>query len=483
MKKTLSLLIGIALFGCAEKKNAAEADQKHYNILWIVADDLGTDLGCYGNNIIHTPNLDQLASESVLYTNLNTVTAVCSPSRSSLITGMYPVTLGVHEHRTQYKKELPQGIEPVTEYFKEAGYFVTNGKGNPTDKGGKTDYNFEYKASDLYQAGHWSKRAEGQPFFSQIQIFYPHRPFHNDSLNPIDHDSVVLPPYYPDHELLRKDWALYLETIQLVDQKMGEIMDHLKEEGILENTVVFFFGDQGRPHVRAKQFLYSAGTNTPLMVRWPDGKGAGKMDDRLVSNLDIPVASMNLAGIQIPDHIQGRDFLGDHKREYVFTMRDRRDETVDRIRAVRNQKFKYIKNYYPERPYMQPNVYKDNRYPARPLMRLLYEQGKLNDVQSRFVSDYRPEEELYDLENDPHEINNLASNPQYMETLETLRAVLEKWVAENNKGTYPEDQREIDHAYQLMMGRRSKMLKDRHYDENVTDQQMVDYWMKRYQLE
>ncbi len=482
MRKITTTLTLILLFSCAEKKKGVESIQQ-YNILWIVADDLGTDLGCYGKDIIHTPNLDQLASESIRYTNLNTVTAVCSPSRSSLITGMYPVTLGVHQHRTQFKKVLPEGVQPITEYFKEAGYFVTNGRGNPEDKGGKTDYNFKYKASEMYQAGHWSKREEGQRFFSQIQIFFPHRPFHKDSLNPIDPDKVELPPYYPNHELLRKDWALYLETVQLVDQKVGEIMDHLKEEGILENTVVFFFGDQGRPHVRAKQFLYNAGTNTPLMVRWPDGRGAGTVDDRLVSNVDIPVAAMNLAKVPIPDHIQGKDFLNAVERKYIFTMRDRRDETVDRIRSVRNKKFKYIKNYYPDRPYMQPNVYKDNRYPARPLLRLLHEQGKLNETQSLFVSESRPAEELYDLENDPHEVNNLANNPDYTATLETMRTVLEEWVAENDKGIYPEDQKELDHAHGLMMGRRAKMLKERNLDDDVTHQEMVDYWMKRYELE
>ena len=481
--KNICVYIGaLSLFflGCTTKK----APSKPYNVLWIVADDLGPDIGCYGNELIKTPNLDQLASESVRYTNLNTVTAVCSPSRSGFITGMYPVTIGVHQHRTEFKKELPQGILPITEYFREVGYFVSNGYGNPTDKGGKTDYNFKYDLGKMYDGGHRSQRAEGQPFFSQIQIFYPHRPFHKDTLNPIDHHLVDLPPYYPDHELLKKDFALYLETIQLVDQKVGKIMKDLKDSGELDHTVVFFFGDQGSPHVRAKQFLYNTGVNTPLMVRWPDGKNAGTTSHKLVSNIDLPVAAMNLARINVPDYVQGVDFLDvEVEREYIFAMRDRRDETVDRIRSVRNKKFKYIKNYYTDRPYMQPNVYKDMRYPARPLMRMLLEKGELGDIPAQFAGEHRPTEELYDLENDPHEVNNLAQTPEYEAQRNELSAVLEKWVAENDKGIYPEDQKEIDHAQQLMDGRKGKLLKKRGMDSSYSHEEMVAYWIKRYGLE
>ena len=482
MRNTIILLILLAMgLGC--KKSAPTEESKPFNILWIVSDDLGVDLGAYGNPYVHTPNLDKLASESVRYTNLNTVTAVCSPSRSSLITGMYPVTLNVHQHRTRFKNPLPKGIVPITSYFKEAGYFVTNGNGKKDSRGGKTDYNFKYDAKEMYQGGHWSTRPKGSNFFSQIQIFMPHRPFHEDRNHPITADSLVLPPYYADHPLLKKDWALYLETVQLVDQRVGEIMKSLKEEGILENTVVFFFGDQGRPHLRAKQFLYNSGTNTPLMVRWPDGKGAGTVSNVLVSNIDIPVASMHLAGIEVPDHLQGMNFLDESKeREYLFTMRDRRDETVDRIRAVRDKQFKYIKNYYPDRPYTQPNVYKDMRYPARPLMKLLYKQGALNEVQRQFMGNERPAEELYDLTSDPHEVHNLANDPAYHDQLLQYRQVLTNWVNTNDKGIYPEDEKEIDAAHKEAMRRKALFLKKRGLPEDYTEEDMVGYWMRELKI-
>ena len=478
------LIIIVFVSSCKSNNNNNNNNNKvvknewsDYNILWIVADDLGKDLGCYGNNLVYTPNLDKLALESVLYNNLYTTTAVCSPSRSGLITGMYPVSIGVQQHRTQFKKKLPDSIKPITEYFKKAGYFVTNGNGDVDSKIGKTDYNFQASFSQLYNAGHWSKRAKGQKFFSQIQIFYPHRPFYSDTLNPINPDLVKLPPYYPNLPLVRKDWALYLETVQHVDEKVGEIIKQLETDGLLDKTIIFFFGDQGRPHARAKQFLYDSGTNTPLMVRYPNGYGSGTISNELVSNIDIPASTLAIAGIKIPSHIQGQDFLSeDIEREYVFTMRDRLDETVDRIRAVRSKKYKYIKNYYTDRPYTQYNTYKEMEYPVLPLMHVMYEEATLNDTQKLFMDSYKPAEELYHLENDPFEIKNLANNDIYKETLENLRNVLNSWVAKNDLGSYPEAPEEIKAAQDEALERHKRKLKERNLPENATYKQLVAYW-------
>jgi uncharacterized sulfatase len=477
--KNYLLIIGILLVnGCKyQEKDFLKPKTSDYNILWIVVDDLGTDLGCYGNDLVYTPNLDKLASESILYKKMFTVTAVCSPSRSSLITGMYPVTLGMQQHRTRFKKELPDSIKPITEYFKNAGYFVSNGDGGKNDTKGKMDFNFKTKFDDLYQGTHWIQRDERQKFFSQAQIFYPHRPFQSDSVHPVNPDLVKLPPYYPNHPLARKDWALYLETIQHVDMFVGQIIKQLKEDGLLDNTIIFFFGDQGRPHVRAKQFLYDPGTNTPLMVRFPDGYGAGTVSNELVSNIDIPAATLALASINLPKHIQGQDFLSkDSEREYVFTMRDRRDETVDRIRAVRSKEFKYIKNYYPDRPYTQYNVYKEMRYPMLPLMHVMFEEGKLNETQKIFMDSLRPAEELYDLEKDPFEINNLAENPNYLSELEKLRLELNEWVQKNDLSTYPEDQDEILAAQDEASKRLKRILEKRNLPVNATNEELVAYW-------
>ncbi|GAA4809866.1 sulfatase [Litoribaculum gwangyangense] len=452
-------------------------ETSNYNILWIVADDLGTDLGCYGNDLVYTPNLDKLASESILYKNLFTVTAVCSPSRSGLITGMYPVTLGLQNHRTQMKKVLPDSIFPITEYFKNADYFVCNGNGLKNGAKGKMDYNFKADFDSLYQGTHWSQRTIGQKFFAQAQIFYPHRPFHSDSLHPVNPDLVKLPPYYPNHPLARKDWALYLETVQHVDISVGKIMKQLKEDGLLANTIIFFFGDQGRPHVRAKQFLYDSGTNTPLMVRFPDGYGAGTVSNELVSNIDIPAATLALAGIEWPKYMQGLNFLSkDDDRTYVFSMRDRRDETVDRIRALRSQKFKYIKNYYTDRPYTQYNVYKEMSYPMLPLMHVMFEEGQLDKAQKIFMDSIRPTEELYDLEADPFEINNLATKSDYTLELEKLRNTLNQWVIKNDLGVYPEDEEEINAAQEEALKRLKITLKKRNLPENASYKKHVEYW-------
>lgn len=472
-------IIGILFVnGCKSQENdIINPKTTDYNILWIVADDLGADLGCFGNDLIHTPNLDKLASESVLYKKLFTVTAVCSPSRSGFITGMYPVTIGVQQHRTRFKKELPDSIKPITEYFKNAGYFVSNGDGNKSNAKGKMDYNFKANFNNLYQGTHWSQRDEKQKFFSQAQIFYPHRPFHKDSLHPVDPDLVKLPPYYPNHPLARKDWALYLETVQHVDVSVGKILKQLEEDGLLDKTIIFFFGDQGRPHVRAKQFMYDSGTNTPLMVRYPNGYLAGTVSNELVSNIDIPAATLVLAGIERPKHMQGKDFLSkDNDRTFVFTMRDRRDETVDRIRAIRSKKFKYIKNYYTDRPYTQYNTYKEMSYPMLPLMHVMFEEGKLNDAQKGFMDVYRPSEELYDLEKDPFEISNLADNPEYILELEKLRTALNEWVEKNDLGTYPEAQDEIDAAQAEASIRLENTLKKRNLPENTTHKELVAYW-------
>ena len=449
LKITKYILIGIliAMASCSQSNSKKvstvfkETDKttSNPNILWIVADDLGVDLGCYGNDLIYTPNIDKLASQGVRYNNMFTVAAVCSVSRSAMITGMYPTSIDCHQHRKQFKDSLPDPVKPITEYFKEAGYYVTNK--------GKTDYNFIHSQENLFDGAQLKNRKEGQPFFAQIQIFYPHRPFKADPSHPINPDNVKLPPYYPNHPIARKDWALYLETIQYVDKEVGEILNKLDRDGLAENTVVFFLGDQGRPMVRSKQFLYDSGVRTPLIVRWPGKIKAGTVNNDLVNNLDIAPTSLSIANIEIPEHIQGKDFLQDSTpRDFVYGMRDRRDETVDRIRMIRSKDYKYIRNFYTDRPYTQFNAYKKNFYPVLTLMQIMYKKGELNEAQAPFFSDYRPAEEFYDLNKDPYELNNLADSEDYKSQKEVLKNQLDKWLKETDLGTYPEDPKEIIYA-------------------------------------
>jgi uncharacterized sulfatase len=466
----LSFIFSLFLFSCGTERETAD---KKPNILWIVADDLGTDLGCYRESAVRTPHIDRFAAEARRYSNFFTVTAVCSPSRSTLITGMYPVSIDAHQHRTQYKKPLPEPVKPITHYFREAGYFTFNNDFRDPGKPGKQDYNF--MADSLYDGTHWRHCPEGMPFFGQIQIFYPHRPFLRDTLNPVDPQSLEIPPYYPDHPVTRYDWAQYLEFIQLLDREFGQVYKALEKDGLLSNTVIFFFGDQGRPHVRAKQFLYDGGINTPLIIRFPDEKNKGSLSGQLISNIDIPVTSLQLAGITVPDHLQGISFLGDN-REYVYAMRDRRDETVDRIRAVRSKDYKYIHNFYPELPYTQFNAYKKFRYPVLTLMEVLHKQGKLTGTQARFMESSRPPEELYDVKTDPWEINNLAENPEYRTVLIAYRNLLEAWVEKYDKGTYPEDSAEIIYAREMMKKDYRTWMEGIGMNENTEDMKMLEYW-------
>ncbi len=452
------------------------------NILWIVADDLGPDLGCFGNKNVTTPNIDRIASEGIVFTHTYTVTPVCSPSRSALVTGMNPVSINCHQHRTRNKNLLPDGILPVTEYFRQAGYYVCNGDGTRDNKPGKTDYNFEFSGS-LYDGAVWSDRKNGQPFFAQMQIHFPHRPFKADAEHPVDRSSVQVPPVYPEHPLVREDWAEYLESVQYVDKYVGEIIEKLEKENLLNNTIIFFFGDQGRPMVRAKQFLYDSGIHTPLIVRFPDKRRAGSKVDDLISTIDIPVTSLVFAQVSLPEKIQGRNIFSDNKRKFVFSTRDRMDETVDRIRAVRSGRFKYIRNYYPELPYTQLNTYKKTMYPVLTLMKVLYRKGKLSSEQAAFMGPNRSQEELYDLETDPYEMHNLIDDPNYSDDLEHLRFVLNKWIKENDKGTYPEDTAETEFWAKDAEKAYKEKMKSYHLPANISDEDFLNWWEEKIEYD
>lgn len=477
MKKSLVLGLGMAAIN-----PAIAATGERPNILWIIADDLGTDLACYGNKSVKTPNTDRLASEGITFTGLHSVTAVSSPSRSALITGMYPVSIDCNQHRTLKKKPLPEGVNPVTDYFHKSGYWVCNGDGTRPGRAGKTDYNFEFQAKTLFDGPDWSGRKAGQPFFAQMQIHFPHRPFEKDSANPVNRENVFIPPVYPDHPLTREDWAQYLESVQHVDDYVGRIMERLEKDGLLDNTIVFFFGDQGRPMVRAKQFVYDEGTNTPFIIRFPDKKMAGQRSSQLVTNIDIPATSLILAGIPLPAKMQGKDIFAKKKREYVFTTRDRMDETVDRIRAVRSNRFKYIRNYYPERPYTQFNSYKTTMYPVLTLMEVLYKNGQLTPEQAQFMGPDREAVELYDLEKDPFEIKNLATDPAYSSEMKRLGKELDRWVGENDLGKYPEDKAATDYWKAESEKSYQQKMKSYGLSPEISDEDFVSWWMDRFSI-
>ena len=458
-----------------------ETSSTQPNILWIYGEDLSPDLGCYGTPAVATPNIDRLASEGTRFTNAYVTCPVCSPSRSALITGTYQTHFDAHNHRSNRDKPLREDMKLITDCFREAGYFTCNSHGPPKyDRRGKTDFNFDRK--NPFDGIDWQERADGQPFYAQINIPDTHRVFKPDPQRPINPDDVELPDYYPDHPLIRKDWALYLESIQILDRKVGDILRRLDDEGLTDNTIVFFMSDHGRAHIRCKQFLYDGGIHIPLIVRYPENKGnieAGAVSNQLVSGVDFMPTSLKLAGIDVPNYVQGQTFLCEQAttRDAIFAARDRCDGTVDRIRCVRTQQYKLIRNYHPELPYMQFNGYKKLQYPLWSLINVLAEKGELNDAQEHFRQKSRPEEELYDLHNDPYEVINLANDEKHATILNDLRTKLDTWIEETgDMGETPEPDGIIAYWKENMKESYNDRMDSRGLSPDISDVDYVGWW-------
>ncbi len=414
--------IGLGTLALTLGDNAwAAKSAKRPNIIWIMSEDICPDLSCYGVKGVQTPNLDKLASQGARYTNAFSTSPVCSPSRSAMLTGMHQNTVGAHQHRTNNKKPLPAGVKPITHLLEEAGYFTCL-----MDK--KTDHNFTTEKK-LFMGKDFKERKADQPFFAQLTYHNTHRSWRRDTERPIDVKDVEIPPYYPDVPMVRRDWANGLEEIQMMDRMVGNILKRLDNEGLADNTVVFFIGDHGRCHIRGKQFLYDGGIHVPLIMRWPGRVNPGAVIDDLVMSIDVSATILSIAGVKLPDHLQGQDILSDSlpKRQYVFAARDKMDDTHDSMRAVRSKDYKYILNLMPERPWCQFNRYKEDQYPMLALMNVMNMKGQLNSDQARFMAASKPIEELYDLKKDPHEINNVADDPKYKKALADMQKQLARF--------------------------------------------------------
>lgn len=445
------------------------------NVLWIYGEDLYPDLACYGTPVVQTPVLDQFASEGTRFTNAFVTCPVCSPSRSAIITGRYQTSFGAHNHRSKRDTPLPDDIRLITDYFRDAGYFTCNSSGPPNDRPGKTDFNF--LRENPFDGVLWSERDGDQPFYAQFNITDTHRDFEPDPENPIDPAAVELPPYYPDHPLIRKDWAMWLESIQVFDRKVGEVLKRLDDDGLTENTIVFIISDHGRAHIRDKQFLYDGGMRVPCIVRWPGRIDAGVVSNSLVSGIDFAPTSLSLAGLDVPAEMEGNVFLGPDARErdHVVSARDRCDGTVDRIRCVRTRTHKYIRNYHPDRPYMQYNRYKEQQYPLWSLAPVLQRQGKLTPAQEKFLAPCRPYEELYDLAADPYEIDNLADRDEAVRS--ELSAKLDAWIEDyGDQGAVQEDPAVIAKEAWVMNSRRGESLEEKGMSATASDEDFVAWW-------
>ena len=415
------------------------------NILWLVIDDMGLEFSCYGETLIDTPNIDRLSRNGIRFTNAFLTSPVCSTARSSMITGMYQTTIGAHNHlsgRGERKIHLPGDVVPIPELFQKTGYHTSNGDFPKKSEGlGKNDYNFEWNEA-MYDAPYYFDRNSNQPFFAQLQLWggkNRHSATWGSSdakkyLGSVtDPQDIKLPPYYPRDPVILDDWAQYMDTIRYTDKLVGEIIDQLDSEGILDDTVIILFADNGISHARGKQFVYDEGIRTPLIISGP-GIESGKVRDDLIEHIDLAASSLALAGELVPQWMQGDDILADDykPKEAVFAARDRCGETVDMTRSIHTQKYHYIRNFFPDRPHLQPTNYKDTK-PILIRLRELHAEGKLNELQEALLfSAIRPIEELYDTEADPYETINLANESYYQGVLVSMRQRLQSWMKHTN---------------------------------------------------
>jgi len=429
------------------------------NVLWIHAEDMSPLVSCYGVEN-PTPALDRLAEQGVLFERCYTPTPVCSTCRSSLMVGAYATSFGLHNHRSSRTAEsairLPDGVKTLPRLMRDAGYYTFN-------IGGKLDFNFVFDPTEMfdhvgrrgfYRPGiglPWNERGDGQPFFGMVQLAggKNNRP----AQSPTDPADVKLPAYYPDHPVLREFFAYQYDCAKVMDNDVKSILDRLEADGLAENTVVIFHTDHGMRCLRDKQFCYDGGLHVPMIIRWPANESLvppGARRSEIVANLDVTATTLAVAGIAIPDWMECRPLFGDayQPREYVLGVRDRCDFTIDRIRTVRTDRYRYVRNFLTDRPYAQP-TYKDDNPQNRPggtfyyvtIMRQLFRQGKLNARQAWFMAEERPAEELYDHETDPDETVNLATDPQYARVLAEHRTILHQWIRRtDDKGQYPESE-------------------------------------------
>ncbi len=463
-----TIFLFLFLSGMLNSGQAAERP----NIVWISCEDISPHLGCYGDPYAITPHLDQLAAEGVRFTHAFTAAGVCAPCRSTIITGLYQNSIGTHHMRTEAK--LPSSLKPFPMLLRDAGYFCSNNS--------KTDYQFKKPPTEQIWdecdgRAHWKQAKADQPFFAVFNFTGCHESGiaseskYRDVTRALTSEQrqnaaqlTTFPPYIPDTPIAREDWKRNYELITAMDAWAGELIRELKDAGKYEDTIVFFWSDHGVGLPRAKRWLYESGTHIPLLVRLPPkfrsvGQAMpGSIDSQLISSVDFGPTVLNLTGIQIPEIMQGRAFLGTNlspPRRYVYGARDRMDERYDIIRAVRDEQFRYVRNYEPLKPYYQ---YMNTAEQGATMqeIRKAEKAGTLPELARPFSLATKPVEELYDVVADPHEVHNLADDPKYQARLTTLREECLRWQVEiRDIGLVPEAEieireKEIDSRWEIL---------------------------------
>ncbi len=470
----------VLFISCSKEKDTPESSSKApVNILWLVAEDLSPYIPSFGDSTVETPNLSRLAAEGIRYTNTFSISGVCSPSRAALATGMYPSSIGAHHMRTlfqqpaakemgliNYECVLPPHVKMLSQIMRENGYYCTNNS--------KTDYQFHpgrmaWDESSIY--AHWRNRPDEKPFYAVFNFNVTHEsnmwnPFYRtyDLENfPPKRDTskwwkpfqgkkkplfvseeldVNIPPYLPNTDLVKKDMRRMYSNIVEMDKHVGLVLKQLEEDGLLDNTIIVWYTDHGGPLPRQKRLLYDSGLHVPMIIRYPDKRRAGEIDDQLISFIDFAPTLLSMTNIVPPQYIQGQAFDGKYKanakRKYIHAAADRFDEKYDRIRAVRDKRFKYLKNFNVDQGYYLALNYREKMATMQELLRLR-NAGELNEVQAQWFRNSKPPEELFDTKNDPHELNNLVDDPKYTEKLIELRTECTRWMeAIQDKGDIPE---------------------------------------------
>lgn len=452
------------------------------NILWLTCEDISPMLPMFGDSTVETPNLSRLAARGIRFPNTFSTAGVCAPSRYTLATGRYPIADGGQHMRTQgnfprletlglkpYGALPPPEVKMLSQIMRENGYFATNNK--------KTDYQFKPLKTGWDELGpraHWRHRPdEKMPFFAIFNMEITHesqvwttgkmnlrfvpgfeKPDADDSkvlalfqgkdrppLTVAEDAELPLPPYLVDAPGTRTDMRRVYSNIEILDRQVGLILDQLEEDGLDDNTIIIFHSDHGGPLPRQKRLLYDSGLRVPHFAVFPDERRAGTIDSTLISFVDMPPTMLRLAGIPLPDYLHGQPYLGEDlpaPRSYIFAASDRLDGFYDRIRAARDQRFKYLRNFYPERGYYLPVKYREQMTAMQELLEGR-DAGTLSDAQAQWFRKSKPAEELFDTQNDPYELRNLAEDPAYADKLAELRGAMDDWMAEvGDRGAVPE---------------------------------------------
>ncbi len=434
---------GLALLAALLGTLGLRAAETRPNILWITFEDTSTIMGADGDPQARTPNFDTFAKTGVRFTRAFAYTGVCAPARSCLITGVYPTRLGSHHMRSA--TPLPPGFKVFSEYLREAGYYATNNL--------KEDYNFltpKTAWDESSNKAHWRGRQPGQPFFAvfnhmithQSQAFGPDEAAFakGQPAPPTDHDQakVTVPPIHPDIPEFRREWARYYDNVTKMDQQAAAILKQLEDDGLAEDTIVFWFADNGIGLPSIKGWAWHKSLNVPCLVRFPKkwehlrGSIPNGDSDRMITFIDFAPTVLSLAGIKVPSHMQGTAFFGPQAgapRRMAFGGKERHSERYDMIRYAHDGKMHYLRNFLPHLPWGQYMSYNYQHASLRKWQQL-HDEGKISGITDRFFQT-KPMEELYDTSVDPWEVNNLANDPRYAADLKRLRGELEAWMIQN----------------------------------------------------